>query len=64
MTTQGYLHVDDMTRDGTNRAGHVHTDSATALGGGTAVLVVAGLQQHYDRGAQGAQEGKAELVVH
>jgi len=64
MTTQGYLHVDGMPGDGTSRAGRVHTDTATAPGDGTAVSVVAGLQQHCDRGAQGAQEGKAELVVH
>ena len=64
MTTQGYLHVDDMAGDGTSRASHVHTDTATAPGDGTPESVVAGLQQHCDRGAQGAQEGKAELVVH
>ena len=64
MTTQDYLYVDDTTGDGTGRAGRVHTDPTTAPDDGTATSVVAGLQQHCDRGAQGAQEGKAELVVH
>ena len=64
MTTQGYLHVDDMAGDGTSRAVRVHIDTATMPSDGTATSVVAGLQQHCDQGAHGAQEGKARLVVH
>ena len=64
MTTQDYLYIDDTAGDGTSRAGRVHTDPAAVPGDGTATSVVAGLQQHCDRGAQGAHEGEAELVVH
>ena len=42
----------------------MHTDVVMAPGDGTAASVMAGLRQHYDRGAQGAQEGKVGMVVH
>ena len=42
----------------------MRTDAAAAHDDDTTTSGKGGLLQHYDRGAQDAQEGKAGLVVH